>query len=329
MTASPTATCSRCGHGPPHHAKPYVRWGLAMRGAPAWHGLFLVVYNRLVAVLAPRMARLFVVPRLSHAEGAGVLQLRPVRPLCSPLQRGDDTSPPGRWPALGLSPRRGGCDPSTRLLITVLIIIFMHGSEQHFRTTLGQERASVLLEALETSSERARALAAREGFGESRTEPAVAFDFAVASLTEGLAPLEGVRSAQVSGQHFWIVDDCYALRVKKLRSGYRSSNHHSQQQELISRQSSLPGLGQLIYVTAGAFYSDRTGLAEAVVVLKYRKGPMSRQQVEWVVDLHDLAAGGMVPGTPILPLPTVPAAPAAVSAKRASDQILGDGHQEG
>ena len=220
-------------------------------------------------------------------------------------------------------------DPSTRLLIALLIIIFVHGSEQHFRTTLGQERASVLLEALETSSERARALAAREGFGELRTEPTVAFDFAVGSLTEGLVQLDGVRPAQVNGQYFWIVDECYALRVKKLRSGYRSSNHHSQQQELISRQSSLPGLGQLIYVTAGTVYSDRTGLAEAFVVVKHRRGPVSRQQVEWVVDLHDLAAGGMVPVTPILPLPTVPAAPAAVSAKRASDQILGAGHQEG
>ena len=227
---------------------------------------------------------------------------------------------PSGWPHDG-----GGRGPSTRLLITLLIIRFVHGSEQHFRTTLGQERASVLLEALETSSERARALAAREGFRESRTEPTVAFDFAAASLTEGLALLEGVRSAQVNGQHFWIVDDCYALRVKKLRSGYRSSNHHSQQQELISRQSSLPGLGQLIYVTAGAAYSDLTGLAEQFVVVKNRGGPMSRQQVEWVVDLQDLAAGRMIPVTPILPLP---AAPAAVSAKRASGQILGVGHQE-
>ena len=205
----------------------------------------------------------------------------------------------------------------------------MHGSEHHFRITLGQERASVLLDALATSSDRARALAVREGFSESRTEPAVAFDFAVASLAEGLAQLEGVCSTHVNGQHFWIVDECYALRVKKLRSGFRSSNHYSRQQELISYQSPLPGLGQLVYVTAGANYSDRTGLAEQFVVVKYRGGPMSRQQVEWVVDLHDLAAGGMIPVTPILPLPTVPAAPAAVSAKRASVHIRGVGHQEG
>ena len=205
----------------------------------------------------------------------------------------------------------------------------MQGSEQHFRRTLGQERACALLEALTTSSERARALAVHEGFGEARTEPAIAFDFAVTSLTDGLAELAGVRSARVNGQHFWIVDGIYALRVKKLRSGYRSSNHHSGQQEMISRQHPLPGFDPLIYVTAGPVYSDRTGLILEFVVVKYCKGPMRKQQVEWVVDLDELAAGGMVPATPILPLPTVRAAPAAVSAKRASDRMLGAGHQEG
>ena len=203
----------------------------------------------------------------------------------------------------------------------------MRGSEQHFRRTLGQERASALLRALTTSSERARAIAVREGFSEARTEPAVAFDLAVASLRDCLLQLTGVQPAIVNGQHLWIVDDSYALRVKKLRSGYRSSNHHSRQQELISHQSPLPGLDPLIYVTAGAVYSDRTGLVEEFVVVKYRKGPMHRQQVEWVVDLRELAAGGMAPTTPILPLPTIPAAPAAVSARRPADHIPGAGHQ--
>ena len=205
----------------------------------------------------------------------------------------------------------------------------MRGSEQHFRTTLGQERAAALLEGLVTSSKRARALAVGEGFGEARTEPAVAFDFAVTSLADGLEGLGGVHSARVNGQHFWIVDETYAIRVKKLRSGYRSSNHHSRQQEMISRQQPLLGLDPLIYVTAGPVYSDRTGLVLEFVVVKYCKGPMHKQQTEWIIDLHDLAAGGMVPVTPILPLPTEPAAPAAVSAKRAADHTLGAGDQEG
>ena len=206
----------------------------------------------------------------------------------------------------------------------------MRGSEQHFRRTLGQGRAAALLEALQTSSKRARAVAVQEGFGEDRTEPVVAFDLAVKSLTDGFAQMAGVRSATVHGQRLWIIDD-YALRVKKLRSGYRSSNHHSGQQELISQQFPLPGFDPLIYVTAGAVYSDLTGLAQQFVVVKYRKGPMHRQRVEWVVDLDELAAGELVPATPILilPLPTAPAAPAAVSARRASDQTPGVGHQAG
>ena len=220
--------------------------------------------------------------------------------------------------------------PDTELPIAIflLIIFLMNGSEPHFRKTLGRERASVLLQALATSSERARVLAVREGFGESRTEPAVAFDLAVKNLTEDFEHLVGVHAVQVKGQHLWIVDECYALRVKKLKGGYRSSNHYSRQQELISQQSRLPGLDPLIFVTAGAVYSDQTGLAEEFVVVKYCKGPMRRQQVEWVVDLHDLAAGGMVPVTPILPLPTAPAAPAALLAKRASDHTRGVEHKE-
>lgn len=205
----------------------------------------------------------------------------------------------------------------------------MQGSEQHFRTTLGQERAAALLEALVTSSERARTLAVREGFGEARTEPAVAFDFAITRLADGFEGLGGVYSETVNGQHFWIVDDVYAIRVKKLRSGYRSANHQSRQQEMISRQRPLPGLDPLVYVTAGPAYSDRTGLVLEFVAVKYRKGSMHKQRVEWVVDLRDLAAGGMVPATPILPLPTKPAAPAAVSARRRADDMLEAGDQEG
>ena len=204
----------------------------------------------------------------------------------------------------------------------------MYGSEQHFRATFGPERAAVLFQALESSSGRARTLSVSEGFAESRTEPVVAFDLAVKSLTEDFEGLEGIRSVQVNGQRLWIVDDCFALRIKKLKDGYRSSNHYSQQQELISQQSPLPGLDPLIYVTAGAVYSDQTGLVQQFVVVKHYKGPMRRQHVEWVVDLQDLAAGGMVPVTPTLPLPAAPAAPAALSAKRAPGRTLGVGRQE-
>ncbi|WP_428116410.1 hypothetical protein [Candidatus Poriferisodalis sp.] len=194
----------------------------------------------------------------------------------------------------------------------------MVGSEEHFRTTIGPERAAALFDALASSSDRARAVTAREGFTEARTEPVIAFDFAV----NGMADLEshpGVRMVTVKNQHFWTIDDIYAIRVKKLGANLRSSNHQSEQQEMISRQAVLPGLEPLIYVTAGTTYSRRTGLAGQSVVVKYCAGPMHKQRVEWFVDLEELASGGMAPVAPILPLPSVPAAPAAVSARRAID----------
>ena len=54
MPAAVTARCSRCGHEPTHLAKPYAAWRLAIRRGPAWRGLFVVVYNLLVAVFVPR-----------------------------------------------------------------------------------------------------------------------------------------------------------------------------------------------------------------------------------------------------------------------------------
>ena len=165
----------------------------------------------------------------------------------------------------------------------LLIISFMVGSEEHFRTTIGPERAAALFDALASSSDRARAVTAREGFTEARTEPVIAFDFAV----NGMADLEshpGVRMVTVKNQHFWTIDDIYAIRVKKLGANLRSSNHQSEQQEMISRQAVLPGLEPLIYVTAGTTYSRRTGLAGQSVVVKYCAGPMHKQRVEWFVD---------------------------------------------
>ena len=201
--------------------------------------------------------------------------------------------------------------------MVLLIIFFMIGSEEHFRSTIGRERATCLLQALTVSSDQARTIAAREGFTEPRTEPTVAFDLAVANLSDFEA-FSGVHTAVVHGQHFWIIDETYAIRVKKLRSGFLSTNHYSVQQDLISRQQPIDGLVQeLVYVTAGTVYSDHTGLPELRAVVKYRAGSMKKQRIEWVVDLDDLAAGGMEPATPILPLPATPAAPAAITAKRA------------
>ena len=201
-------------------------------------------------------------------------------------------------------------------VMNLLIIISMLGSEEHFRTTIGPKRAAALFGALTSSSERAREVTAREGFTEGRTEPVVAFDFAVNNMAD-LESHPGVRMVTVQNQHFWTIDDIYAIRVKKLDANLRSANHRSEQQELISRQAVLPGLEPLIYVTAGTKYSRRTGLAEQFVVVKYCAGPMHKQRVEWLVDLEELASGGMAPVAPVLPLPSAPTAPAAVSARRA------------
>lgn len=193
----------------------------------------------------------------------------------------------------------------------------MIGSEKHFRSVFGPERAALLLEALAAGAERARQLAVAEGFVEARTEPTVAFDLSTRNLDGRFDVAPGIRRAQVNGQILWIVDEMFAIRVKKLRSGYRPSNHDSGQQAAIAAQLPLEDMPRLIYLTAGTRYSDRTGLAEEHVVVKHRATWTSSQVVEWIVDLRDLAAGGLTPTAPVLPLgPSGPAAPAAAVVSR-------------
>jgi hypothetical protein len=206
----------------------------------------------------------------------------------------------------------------------------MIGSEQHFRSTFGPERAGVLLQALAAGSSRARHLSVTEGFVEARTEPTVAFDLSTKNLDGRFDAEPGVRRALVNGQILWIVDETFAVRVKKLKSGYRASNHESGQQAAITAQLPLDDMPSLIYLTAGTRYSHRTGLAEEYVVVKHRASWSSRQVVEWVVDLEDLAAGGLAPTAPVLPLgPSAPPTPAAavLSKRRPAVRVNASGSQ--
>lgn len=215
----------------------------------------------------------------------------------------------------------------------------MIGTEEHFRQTTGPALAQVLLDVLRESSGRARTLSAAEGFIEPRTEPTVAFDFSVGGLEERLDALPDVRRTTlvesslewespglarvgrvtVRGQHLWLIDDTYALRVKRLDKGYRPSNYPTAQQERIRDQEPLPGLGAgVVYVTAGPAYLDDTGLPTQFVAVKHHPGAPRNKSPEWVVDLEELARGDMAPVTPVLPLPVPPVQPAEVSARRAA-----------
>ena len=194
----------------------------------------------------------------------------------------------------------------------------MIGSEQHFRDTLGAERAGHLLAALKTGSSRARALAVDNGFVEMRTEPTVAFDLSIKALID-FEDFLGVRRALSLGQHLWVIDETYALRVKKMTNGYRTANHSSKQQAKISSFQPLDGMEPLVYLTAGTRYSTSTGLAEEWVVVKHLPGPIGNQQVEWVCDLESLASGDTAATTPTLGFPTAPAAPAAVRRRRPAE----------
>lgn len=191
----------------------------------------------------------------------------------------------------------------------------MIGSEHHFRTSFGSARATSLLNTIKSSTDKARATALKLEFVEARTEPTVAYDLTLAGLAE-FETYAGISKEKVNGQHLWIIDETYALRIKKLRPGYQSSNHASSQQDLIKQFLPLDGLGPLIYVTAGAVYSDVTGLVGQIVVVKHVASKSRNPPVEWVVDLAHLAVGGTDPTALTLPIfddpPEIQSAPATV-----------------
>jgi hypothetical protein len=184
------------------------------------------------------------------------------------------------------------------------------GTEAHFRSVLDPERAGVLLKVLETSAQQARQLSAAIGFTQARTEPTVAFDLATQMLTAEFEPMSGVRRADSMGQILWVVDQTYALRVKRLDMTYSSTNHASGQQEAIAAQLPLAGMQPMIYLCAGVRYSARTGLPVDCVVVKHYPGTTDAQIPEWVVDLRDLAGGfgsdPIAPPLPFMPMPTRP-----------------------
>lgn len=215
----------------------------------------------------------------------------------------------------------------------------MTGTEAHFRQTVGPALAQVLFDVLRESSGRARTLSATEGFVEARTEPTVAFDLSVSGLEERLDALPDVhrtvlagslyewespglgriRRVTVQGQHLWLIGHDYALRVKRLDRGYRPSSYPTVQQTRIRDHQPLPGLeASMVYVTVGPAYLDDTGLPKQFVAVKHQPGIRRNWPLEWVVDLEELASGGMAPATPVLPLPVPPMRPAEVSARRSA-----------
>lgn len=210
-------------------------------------------------------------------------------------------------------------------LYFLLILSFMIGTEDHFRRTLGPGGARLLVEVIAGSVTGAAGIAAENGFTEARTTPTVAYDLAKTALDTEFEDVPGVRSVCRNGQNFWIFDDTYALRVKKLDRQYRPANHESVQQSAISAQQLLDGaMVELIHVTAGARLSTTTGLAEDFVVVKHRPGHTNNLHFEWVVDLEELASGQMSPVAPILPIePAATVAPAAIVRRSQKEKEVG------
>jgi len=176
----------------------------------------------------------------------------------------------------------------------------MIGSEAHFRATLSPERACGVLKSLVAACDTAQVICGREGLRQPLSQAQIAFDLASTCMDDAFDSDDGVRMSKVNGQVLWIVEEAYALRVKKLGPGYTPSNQSSGQQTRISQQLSLDGMPPLVYLTAGTRYSAATGLPVEHVVVKHYPGKTGSLKAEWVVDLAELAAGALIANAPSL-----------------------------
>jgi len=174
--------------------------------------------------------------------------------------------------------------------------------ERAFRSTVGPHRAAILLHALEQGVEDVLEVEARHVFREKRTGPTLVFDFVTTALANSFASDIGVKHTTQGQQHWWLIEDQYALRVKKL-NGPRliTRNARTGQQQTVDHQElELEGVNPTV-VTVGPRYSPRTGLATGFLAVKHTVNGRGRLVAEWWVDLRDLAGGVLAPTTTPLP----------------------------
>ena len=167
-------------------------------------------------------------------------------------------------------------------------------TEEQVRQIIGVEGAGVLVDVMET------AWAAQLAEGKMRSRYArarIMFDYMIERADEVLAPMEGVRRGEHRGNVFYALQERLLLRFKKHSETLRTSNVRTRTQAILAREGHFDGMPTpLEHISCGyVLDAAEAGLAQLVAVRRVAG------EVEFWIDLRELADGVVVPAAPILP----------------------------
>lgn len=196
--------------------------------------------------------------------------------------------------------------------------------ELSFRSTVGPHRATTMLNALEQGVKDVLEVEAAHPFREMRTRPTLVFDLVTGTLETEFAEDPGVKHTIEGQQHWWVIEDQFALRVKKLNAKMATRNARTDQQDTIDDQElDLEGVHPVV-VTIGPHYSALTGLPIDYLAVRHTRNASGKVVPEWFVSLRDLAAGTLAATTATLPQQPGPDIAAKVVAKRKSSSTIAE-----
>lgn len=131
-----------------------------------------------------------------------------------------------------------------------------------------------------------------------RTRANVIWDSMASRAESELLKFPDVRKVLLPGSlPIYVVQECLALRLKKLTRRLGVSNIPTLQQAGIAHQLSLEGLPPVTFLACGYVLDLAEAGIERIAAVKHLN-----EQVEWAIDLEDLARGELSPSTPQLPL---------------------------
>ncbi len=167
-------------------------------------------------------------------------------------------------------------------------------TEAEARQILAGERAEALCAAVSQSWK--DHLALRQDWT-PRTRANVLSDFMIRNADSCFARLDGVTRILHNEMVMFVVDDALVLRLKKHdRRDYATANYPTRAQMQIDRDGQLAQMPSREVVTVGYTLDAAEAGIEQIVAARH-----IAQELEWVIDLRDLAAGVVAPTTPVLP----------------------------
>jgi len=108
--------------------------------------------------------------------------------------------------------------------------------------------------------------------------------------------MEGVRRVKLPQSVGYVLQDRILMRLKKHDREMFSRNYPTSAQVRLDAQGHLDGLPQLPHVTCGYILDKVEAGIEKIIMVRKVAG-----QIEWSIDLRELASGVLAPVKPLLP----------------------------